>query len=59
MTKQQESFTISAKDITSGLIFIDTIFEARTMPNTYLIPTKLGILNNISLSYEEASSNYL
>lgn len=49
----------SIKDITSGLISIETIFEARSLPNIYLIPTKLSILTNIFLLYEENTLNYL
>ncbi len=50
---------ISIKDITSGLMSIETIFEARVIPNTYIIPIKLSLLNNISFSYEETMLNYL
>lgn len=47
------------RDITLGLIFIETIFEARSLPNKYLIPIKLSILNTLYLSYEENTLTYL
>lgn len=60
LNKQKYSFhSTSIKDITSGLISIETIFEARALPNIYLIPIKLSLLNNIYLSYEETTLNYI
>lgn len=49
----------SIKDITSGLILIEIIFEAKILPNIYFIPQKLNILTNIFLLYEENTLNYL
>lgn len=59
LNTQKYSSIDHIKDITSGLISIETIFEARSLPNVYLIPIKLSILNNIYLSYEETTLNYL
>lgn len=47
------------KDITSGLLSIEIIFEAKTLLNKYLIPSTLSVLNNISLKYEENTLNYI
>ena len=58
--KQKQSFFInSIKDITTGLIYIEIIFETKILPNIYLITPKLSILNNIFLIYEENTLNYL
>lgn len=58
-TKQNNYFFPLVKDITLGLISIEVVFEAKSLPNLYLIPSKLGILNTIFLLYEEAELNYL
>nr|YP_009186578.1 hypothetical protein [Cyclospora cayetanensis]AKO71998.1 hypothetical protein [Cyclospora cayetanensis] len=57
--KNISNFNESIKDITSGLISIEIIFEAKALPNIYLIPSKLSILNNLFISYEETTLNYL
>lgn len=57
--KDSNYFSLSIKDITLGLISIEAVFEAKSLPNIYLVPNKLGILNNIFLLYEEATLNYL
>lgn len=59
LNKKINNFVSPIKDITSGLMSIETIFEARTISNTYLIPIKLSILHNVYLSYEETTLNYL
>lgn len=59
LNTQEYSSITPIKDITSGLISIETIFEARALPNVYLIPIKLSILTNLYLSYEETTLNYL
>jgi len=46
-------------DITSGLLSIETIFEARSLLNSHLIPTKCSILEKLFIHYEDIILNYI